>query len=138
MMTVDKWKLPPESTFVAHDELDMAFSKTVIKEGGSAKLRPFVFSSFMQQRLVCLTDDAFFSGHNGLRSMMGCISMTNIQRIKIGIGRPDSRADIVAHVLGRFRVQERVTLDKVILPYLLFQLKTILREKVAPPFPTKP
>ncbi|KAM3130486.1 hypothetical protein pb186bvf_017395 [Paramecium bursaria] len=67
-----------QQLLVVHDDLDQQVGKCKIKVGGSAE------------------------GHNGLKSIIQSLN-PNFQRLKIGIGRPDSKEpDIVAdYVLGR-------------------------------------
>ena len=70
------------------------------------------------------------SGHNGLKSVMGCIPLTSLHRIKIGIGRPAQRAEIPNHVLAKFKVSERISLEEDIFPDTLTRLKDIFRERL--------
>ena len=45
-------------------------------------------------------------GHNGMRSVIETLGTDEIRRVKIGIGRPERRADVADHVLDRFRREE--------------------------------
>lgn len=76
-------------------------------------------------RLVVITDeldlmvgDAKFSpkgsagGHNGHKSLIASLGSTEYARIKIGIGKNDG--DTIDHVLGRFDLDERASVDSVI------------------------
>src|SRR3954468_17436505 len=66
---------------VVHDEIDLPFGRIESRLGGG------------------------LAGHNGLKSMKRELGSPDFQRIRVGVGRPDSTdPEIVsAHVLGRFR-----------------------------------
>jgi len=42
-------------------------------------------------------------GHNGMRSVIEVLGTDEIRRVKVGVGRPEHRADVPDHVLDRFR-----------------------------------
>jgi len=66
---------------VVHDEIDLPFGRIEARLGGG------------------------LAGHNGLKSVRRELGAPDFQRIRVGVGRPDSTdPEIVsAHVLGRFR-----------------------------------
>ena len=66
---------------VVHDEIDLPFGRIEARLGGG------------------------LAGHNGLKSLKRELGSPDFQRIRVGVGRPDSTdPEIVsAHVLGRFR-----------------------------------
>ncbi len=65
---------------VLHDEIDLSFGRVESRLGGG------------------------LAGHNGLKSLKAELGGAGFQRVRIGVGRPDSTdPEIVsAHVLGRF------------------------------------
>jgi PTH1 family peptidyl-tRNA hydrolase len=75
-----------------HDEVDLAFGKIRIKEGGS---------------------DA---GHNGLKSLRASLGHGDYTRIRMGVGRPslESRMQVADYVLQAFSKSEEETLMKEI------------------------
>lgn len=83
------YKVPPERTIVAHDELDIPFGQVRIKLGGGT------------------------AGHNGLRSVAGHIG-DGFVRVRCGIGRPRGSTDPTAHVLSDFSAAERKELPWLI------------------------
>jgi PTH1 family peptidyl-tRNA hydrolase len=83
------FKLAPEDVVVLHDELDLAFGKVRIKQGGG------------------------HAGHNGLRSMDAHLG-NNYARIRIGIGHPGDKARVHGHVLSDFAKAEEVNLSTLI------------------------
>lgn len=52
-------------------------------------------------------------GHNGLRSIIKEIGTEDFPRLRIGIGREGIR-DLVEHVLGEFKEEEKKVLEKVL------------------------
>jgi PTH1 family peptidyl-tRNA hydrolase len=65
---------------VVHDEIDLPFGEVRSRLGGG------------------------LAGHNGLKSLKSELGGADFQRVRVGVGRPDSTdPDIVAgYVLGRF------------------------------------
>ena len=45
-------------------------------------------------------------GHNGVRSVIEALGTQEIKRVKVGIGRPDQKADVPDHVLTTFERNE--------------------------------
>ena len=80
-----------EDVVVIHDDLDLSFGTLRFKHGGG------------------------HGGHNGLRSTDEKISKEYI-RVRMGIGKPEHRGEIVSYVLGSFNEEEithlQVWIDK--------------------------
>ena len=70
-------KLAPSALVVIHDEIDLAAGKLKAKTGGG---------------------DA---GHNGLRSITATLG-PDYHRVRIGVGHPGGRSQVVGHVLANF------------------------------------
>ena len=83
------FKLAPEDVVVLHDELDLAFGKVRIKQGGG------------------------HAGHNGLRSIDAHLG-NNYARIRLGIGHPGDKAHVHGHVLSDFAKAEEADLSTLI------------------------
>lgn len=71
------YKLPPGDVVVFHDELDLAAGKMRARAGGGT------------------------AGHNGLKSLAAHIG-ANFRRVRIGIGHPGDREQVLSHVLSDF------------------------------------
>lgn len=80
-------KLPPERLLVAHDELDIAPGELRFKFGGGN------------------------AGHNGLKSITQLLGSPNFYRLRIGIGRPPQKGDVINWVLGRPDMESAPLLD---------------------------
>ncbi|MSO30662.1 MAG: aminoacyl-tRNA hydrolase [Acidobacteria bacterium] len=53
-------------------------------------------------------------GHNGLRSIVDRLGTTEFARLRLGVGRGDTRRDLADHVLSTFEPGERAELDPFI------------------------
>jgi PTH1 family peptidyl-tRNA hydrolase len=75
------YKLDLDRVLVIHDEIDLPFGDIRARLGGG------------------------LAGHNGLKSLKRDLGSADFQRIRIGVGRPDTTdPEIVsAHVLGKWR-----------------------------------
>lgn len=85
----DYYKLNIEDIIVIHDDLDLPFGTVKFKVGGG------------------------HGGHNGLRSIDSHIGKEYI-RIRIGIGKPASKADVSNYVLSNFSKEELNKLEGII------------------------
>jgi len=80
------YRLPSTQVLVAHDELDLAPGVLRLKKGGGA------------------------GGHNGLIDITAHIS-ADFWRLRLGIGRPAPRRDLIPYVLGRAPKAEQAAID---------------------------
>lgn len=83
------YKIPPEDIVVFHDEIDLAAGKVRVKTGGG------------------------HAGHNGLRSLHAHIG-SDYRRVRLGVGRPQSRGEVVDHVLDNFAKADKVWLEPLL------------------------
>lgn len=54
-------------------------------------------------------------GHNGLKSIIEQLGTDEFPRLRIGVGRGDSRRDLANHVLSKFEPDERETIQAAVL-----------------------
>ena len=85
---IEYFKIDAEDVIVFHDDLDINFGKIKAKFGGSS------------------------AGHNGIDSIDKFIGK-DYSRVRIGIGKPQSKSNVVDHVLKDFDDEEIVELKKV-------------------------
>ena len=86
---IEYFKINVEDVIVFHDDLDIDFTKIKAKFGGSS------------------------AGHNGIASIDKFIGK-EYSRVRVGIGKPDSKIEVSDFVLTNFTDEERVKLEKVI------------------------
>jgi len=53
-------------------------------------------------------------GHNGLKSIIGSLGTDAFPRLRIGVGRGDSRRDLADHVLAKFDKDERAIVEDAV------------------------
>ena len=53
-------------------------------------------------------------GHNGMRSVIETLGTVEIRRVKVGVGRPEHKADVADHVLDRFHPDELPLIDDAV------------------------
>jgi len=53
-------------------------------------------------------------GHNGLRSIAEQMGTVDYPRLRIGVGRGDTRRDLADHVLARFEPEEQPGIESAI------------------------
>ena len=86
---IEYFKIEAENVIVFHDDLDIDFGKIKAKFGGSS------------------------AGHNGIASIDKFIGK-EYSRVRVGIGKPDSKIDVSDFVLTNFTDEEKIKLEKVI------------------------
>jgi peptidyl-tRNA hydrolase, PTH1 family len=95
------FKIAPEEMLVAHDELDLPPGQMRLKQGGGA------------------------AGHNGLKDMQAQLASPNFWRLRLGIGHPGVRDEVVDYVLRKPMPEHRQAIDETIVRSLA-SLETLL------------
>jgi len=86
------WSEPlPEGLVVVHDELDLPPGSVRVKLGGG------------------------LAGHNGLRSIASALGTRDFVRVRIGIGRPNGREEVIRWVLAPPSHEEELLLTEATL-----------------------
>ena len=119
------FKIQPDEILVAHDELDIDPGEARLKKGGS------------------------HAGHNGLRDIHAQLGTADYWRLRIGVGHPGHKAEVVSWVLKKPMAEHRQAIDASIdravaaLPLLLAgdmekAMVKIHTRKPPRPKPTRP
>lgn len=117
------FKIPPQEILVAHDDLDIAPGEAKLKLGGS------------------------HAGHNGLRDIHAQLGTDQYWRLRLGVGHPGNKAEVVHWVLKKPMLDHRIAIDQAIdralkaLPQFLagdMEQATRLVHTSKPPRPGKP
>ena len=84
-------KVPLDHVVAVHDEIDLPFGELRTRLGGG------------------------LAGHNGLKSLKAGFASPDFQRVRIGVGRPDSTDPevVAAYVLGAWRQPQAEVADLV-------------------------
>jgi PTH1 family peptidyl-tRNA hydrolase len=117
------FKIAPEDILVAHDELDIVPGQAKLKFGGS------------------------HAGHNGLRDIHAQLGSGDYWRLRLGIGHPGVKADVINWVLKKPAPEQRAAIEECIertlkaVPALLageMDKATLLVHTSKPPRPKPP
>lgn len=84
------FKIAPQEILVAHDDLDIAPGEVKLKLGGS------------------------HAGHNGLRDIHAQLGADQYWRLRLGIGHPGSKAEVLHWVLKKPSLDHRIAIDQAI------------------------
>ena len=85
---IEYFKIESEDVIVFHDDLDINFGKVKAKFGGSS------------------------AGHNGIESIDNFIGK-DYSRVRIGIGKGNSKTNVTDHVLKDFDEEEKIKLENI-------------------------
>ena len=117
------FKILPDEILVAHDEMDIAPGEAKLKRGGG------------------------HAGHNGLRDIHAQLGSPDYWRLRIGVGHPGVKSEVVNWVLKKPSQDHRIaieqTLDRALkaLPHFLsgdMDKATLLIHTSKPPRPKPP
>ncbi len=117
------FKIAPAEILVVHDELDIVPGQVKLKFGGS------------------------HAGHNGLRDIHAQLGSPDYWRLRLGIGHPGDRAEVIHWVLKKPSLDHRIAIDQCIdrslkaVPALLageMEKATMLIHTALPPRPKPP
>ncbi len=81
------YKIMPDEILVVHDELDLPPGGIRLKQGGGN------------------------GGHNGLKDIQAHLSVPDFWRLRVGIGHPGERNEVVNYVLKAPRKEEQELID---------------------------
>jgi PTH1 family peptidyl-tRNA hydrolase len=84
------YKIAPDEILVAHDELDLPPGGLKLKQGGG------------------------HAGHNGLKDIHAQLGSADYWRLRLGIGHPGDRAEVIDYVLRKPPAEEREALQACI------------------------
>lgn len=117
------FKIAPQEILVAHDELDLEPGQAKLKLGGS------------------------HAGHNGLRDIHAQLGTDQYWRLKLGVGHPGIKSEVVQWVLKKPSLDHKVAIDQAIdrsakaLPHFLdgtMEKAMLLIHTSKPPRPKPP
>lgn len=117
------YKIAPEEIMVVHDELDIVPGQAKLKFGGS------------------------HAGHNGLRDIHAQLGTDDYWRLRLGIGHPGVKAEVINWVLKKPAPDQRVAMEECMdrtlkaVPAMLageMEKATLLVHTSKPPRPKPP
>lgn len=84
------FKIAPQEILVIHDELDLPPGQAKLKLGGS------------------------HAGHNGLRDIHAQLGTDDYWRLRLGVGHPGNKAEVVSWVLKKPILDDRIAIEQCI------------------------
>ena len=84
------FKIAPDEILVAHDELDLQPGQVKLKQGGG------------------------HAGHNGLKDIHAQLGSADFWRLRLGIGHPGVKAEVIDYVLRKPAPEQRVAIEECI------------------------
>lgn len=84
------FKIAPDEILVVHDELDLMPGQIKLKQGGS------------------------HAGHNGLKDVHAQLGSADYWRLRLGIGHPGVKAEVVDYVLRKPPKEQREAIEQAI------------------------
>lgn len=76
------YKIPEENVLVIYDDIDLEPTKIRIRKKGSP------------------------GTHNGMKSVTECLGTQNFPRVRVGIGSPEHKGDLINYVIGKISKEE--------------------------------
>ena len=86
----DYFRIPPEQILVVHDEIDLPPGTVRLKQGGG------------------------HAGHNGVRDIIESLGNRDFNRLRIGVGHPGNKDQVIGSVLGRPSRADKKLIDEAI------------------------
>lgn len=84
------YKILPDEILIVHDDLDLRPGDIRLKHGGG------------------------HGGHNGLKDIQACLSTPDFWRLRLGIGHPGERSEVINYVLKAPRKEEQALIDRAL------------------------
>ena len=88
IQVVNFYKIPVEDICVIYDDVDVEIGNIRIRKQGSS------------------------GSHNGMKSVIEELGTENFTRIRVGIGKPEFKNDMINYVIGAIPEEEKGKLDK--------------------------
>ena len=85
-----RFQIPIQDLIVIYDDMNLPTGKIRIRHSGSS------------------------GGHNGIQSIISAINSHEIQRVRIGIGRPPEGVGDIEYVLGKFTADENKLIEEAV------------------------
>jgi peptidyl-tRNA hydrolase, PTH1 family len=87
---VEFFKIPMKDIIVVHDEMDLPLGDIKVKIGGGS------------------------AGHKGIQSIISSLGDNGFIRVRVGIGKPTQKSEVIDHVLSRFEKEEKKIIEYAI------------------------
>ncbi|MDR1997023.1 MAG: aminoacyl-tRNA hydrolase [Candidatus Margulisbacteria bacterium] len=122
-----KFKALTAELAVNGEKIILLKPRTFMNSSGEAVREALSFYQLSGLELLVLYDDLDLEfgavrfrakgssgGHNGTKSIIACLGHENFARIKMGIGKPAAKEQVLDYVLGRFTAEEQKLLPEIL------------------------
>ena len=82
------YKIPDENCILIYDDIDIDKATIRVRKKGSP------------------------GSHNGMKSVTECLGNENFPRIRVGIGKPENKGDLINYVIGKISKEEQDLLEE--------------------------
>ena len=77
------FKIPAKDIIAVYDEMDLSLGSIKVKVGGGS------------------------AGHKGIQSIINSLGDSDFIRVRVGIGKPVQKSEVIDHVLSQFEKEEK-------------------------------
>ncbi len=85
---VNYYKIPMANVIIIYDDIDIEPGVVKIRKKGGA------------------------GTHNGMKSVIECLETTEFPHVRIGIGKPENKSELIEYVIGKVSKEEYMVLEK--------------------------
>ncbi|MGH7801361.1 MAG: aminoacyl-tRNA hydrolase [Thermodesulfobacteriota bacterium] len=97
------FKIPAKDIIVVYDEMDLSLGSIKVKVGGGS------------------------AGHKGIQSIINSLGDSDFIRVRVGIGKPVQKSEVVDHVLSQFEKEEKKLAKELIVRVADAVIEIVLR-----------
>ena len=113
--------------YIKEEKIILAKPLTFVNESGRSLSQLQEKYQIKFKDIILISDDANLEigrikiaqkggdgGHKGLRSIIQCLNTDQIPRLRVGIGSPYKREELIEYVLGEFTLREKKIIKETI------------------------
>lgn len=110
---------------IENEKVILLKPQTYMNLSGESIIEAINFYKIEEEKLIIIYDDIDTKAgtikikktggpgtHNGMKSVVEHIKTRNFARVKVGVGMPENKEDLISYVIGTIPEEEREVLDK--------------------------
>ncbi len=110
---------------IENEKVILLKPQTYMNLSGESIIEAINFYKIEEEKLIIIYDDIDTKAgtikikktggpgtHNGMKSVVEHIKTRNFARVKVGVGMPENKEDLISYVIGAIPEEEREVLDK--------------------------
>ena len=124
-ITKNKFKGLCESTIIQNQKVILLKPQTYMNLSGESVKEVAEFYNLKPEEIIVIYDDIDIEkghikirkkggagSHNGMKSVVEELQSTDFARIRVGIGQPESKSDMINYVIGKVSQEEQEILQQ--------------------------